>query len=121
MSSINRHDYLRQSHRMRELHREPLRFHPHPARDLNAEEQSEKGIRADVPLPHHIHADYRGTGDDDVAVAMTSVKSHSFLVLIGQIHKWMRNPNHFVEDEEEESLMYSVRVSAKDLLMVGSA
>lgn len=34
-----------------------------------------------------------------------------------QIHKWMRNPNHFVEDEEEESLMYSVRVSAKDLLM----
>ena len=31
---------------------------------------------------------------------------------------WMANPDQFVEDEDDDTLSYSVRISAQDLLMV---
>jgi hypothetical protein len=35
-----------------------------------------------------------------------------------QCEKWMENPDQFVEDEDEDSFTYSVRISSQDLLMV---
>ena len=35
-----------------------------------------------------------------------------------QCEKWSTNPDLFVEDEDEDSFSYSVRISAQDLLMV---
>lgn len=34
-----------------------------------------------------------------------------------QCEKWMENPDQFVEDEDEDTFTYSVRISAQDLLM----
>ena len=31
---------------------------------------------------------------------------------------WTANPNQFVEDEDEKTFAYSVRISAQDLLLV---
>ena len=31
---------------------------------------------------------------------------------------WSANPNQFVEDEDEKTFAYSVRISAQDLLLV---
>lgn len=35
-----------------------------------------------------------------------------------QCDKWSDNPDQFVEDEDEDSFTYSVRISSQDLLMV---
>lgn len=35
-----------------------------------------------------------------------------------QIENWSNNPDAFVEDEDEDSFAYSVRISAQDLLLV---
>ena len=35
-----------------------------------------------------------------------------------QIETWSNNPDAFVEDEDEDSFAYSVRISAQDLLLV---
>ncbi|GLH02685.1 Importin-9 [Gryllus bimaculatus] len=34
-----------------------------------------------------------------------------------QVHVWTTNPNQFVEDEDENTFAYSVRISAQDLLL----
>lgn len=34
-----------------------------------------------------------------------------------QVHVWTNNPNQFVEDEDENTFAYSVRISAQDLLL----
>ena len=34
---------------------------------------------------------------------------------------WSLNPDQFVEDEDDDTFSYSVRISAQDLLLVGSA
>ena len=31
---------------------------------------------------------------------------------------WMANPDQFVEDEDDDTFSYSVRISAQDLLLV---
>ena len=35
-----------------------------------------------------------------------------------QIRMWSENPDQFVEDEDDETLSYSVRISAQDVLLV---
>ncbi len=35
-----------------------------------------------------------------------------------QCEKWAENPETFVEDEDEDSFTYSVRISSQDLLTV---
>ena len=35
-----------------------------------------------------------------------------------QCEKWSENPEQFVEDEDEDSFTYSVRISSQDLLTV---
>ena len=45
------------------------------------------------------------------------VQSIHFIILF-QCDKWSQNPDLFVEDEDEDSFSYSVRISAQDLLMV---
>jgi hypothetical protein len=35
-----------------------------------------------------------------------------------QVRVWTADPNQFVEDEDEETFAYSVRISAQDLLLV---
>lgn len=35
-----------------------------------------------------------------------------------QVRAWTANPNQFVEDEDEATFAYSVRISAQDLLLV---
>ena len=39
-------------------------------------------------------------------------------VCVRQIENWSNNPDAFVEDEDEDSFAYSVRISAQDLLLV---
>ena len=34
---------------------------------------------------------------------------------------WSLNPDQFVEDEDDDTFSYSVRISAQDLLLVGGA
>ena len=41
-------------------------------------------------------------------------------VLCQQIRLWSNNPDQFVEDEDEDSFSYSVRISAQDLLLVSN-
>ena len=41
-------------------------------------------------------------------------------VLCWQIRLWSNNPDQFVEDEDEDSFSYSVRISAQDLLLVSN-
>lgn len=36
-----------------------------------------------------------------------------------QIKVWSSNPHQFVEDEDDDTLSYTVRISAQDLLLVG--
>ena len=36
----------------------------------------------------------------------------------GQERMWMANPDQFVEDEDDDTFSYSVRISAQDLLLV---
>lgn len=40
------------------------------------------------------------------------------IFLFPQCEKWEENPDQFVEDEDEDSFTYSVRISSQDLLMV---
>lgn len=35
-----------------------------------------------------------------------------------QASSWSENPDRFVEDEDDETLSYSVRISAQDVLLV---
>ena len=35
-----------------------------------------------------------------------------------QVRLWTNNPDQFVEDEDDETFSYSVRISAQDLLLV---
>ncbi len=37
---------------------------------------------------------------------------------ISQIKVWTANPQQFVEDEDDDTFSYSVRISAQDLLLV---
>lgn len=41
--------------------------------------------------------------------------------LFVQCEKWAENPDQFVEDEDEDSFTYSVRISSQDLLMVSAS
>ena len=38
--------------------------------------------------------------------------------LLFQCEKWTDNPDQFVEEEDEDSFSYSVRISSQDLLLV---
>ena len=42
------------------------------------------------------------------------------IVLLFQCEKWTDNPDQFVEEEDEDSFTYSVRISSQDLLLVSS-
>ena len=46
----------------------------------------------------------------------------SFLISISivsyQVYQWTADPNQFVEDEDDDTFSYSVRISAQDLLLV---
>lgn len=47
--------------------------------------------------------------------------SHSHLLTtpsVAQIKAWTANPQQFVEDEDDDTFSYSVRISAQDLLLV---
>lgn len=44
-----------------------------------------------------------------------------YLPLVHQIENWSSNPDAFVEDEDEDSFAYSVRISAQDLLLVSGS
>jgi hypothetical protein len=35
-----------------------------------------------------------------------------------QVSLWLSDPNQFVEDEDEDTMSYSVRISAENLLLV---
>lgn len=37
---------------------------------------------------------------------------------VSQIKVWTANPQQFVEDEDDDTFSYSVRISAQDLLLV---
>lgn len=41
-----------------------------------------------------------------------------FTILFPQIKAWTTNPQQFVEDEDDDTFSYSVRISAQDLLLV---
>ena len=41
-----------------------------------------------------------------------------YVVNILQVQLWSTNLDHFVEDEDDETFSYSVRISAQDLLEV---
>jgi len=43
---------------------------------------------------------------------------YSLTYLKLQVRVWTANPNQFVEDEDEKTFAYSVRISAQDLLLV---
>jgi len=43
-----------------------------------------------------------------------------FLFMLLQVRMWSTNPDQFVEDEDDETYSYSVRISAQDLLLVCS-
>lgn len=47
--------------------------------------------------------------------------THLALVCFFQIKVWTANPQQFVEDEDDDTFSYSVRISAQDLLLVGDA
>ena len=42
-------------------------------------------------------------------------------ILFCQVSLWSLNPDQFVEDEDDDTFSYSVRISAQDLLLVGGA
>lgn len=39
---------------------------------------------------------------------------------VSQIKVWTANPQQFVEDEDDDTFSYSVRISAQDLLLVSA-
>ena len=45
--------------------------------------------------------------------------TESFCPLL-EVDLWSNDPNQFVEDEDEETLSYSVRISAQFLILVSS-
>ena len=44
--------------------------------------------------------------------------SSDTVLLLFQCEKWTDNPDQFVEEEDEDSFTYSVRISSQDLLLV---
>lgn len=46
------------------------------------------------------------------------IRPDCFALLSVQIKVWTANPQQFVEDEDDDTFSYSVRISAQDLLLV---
>ena len=46
------------------------------------------------------------------------MKTLRTLPVVFQIKVWTANPQQFVEDEDDDTFSYSVRISAQDLLLV---
>lgn len=94
----------------------------HSAGKQQVQEHSEEGSAWAHLLHHPVHADHWRPGE-----AMTTVKSISVdsdwrcgHCCPPQGKVWTANPQQFVEDEDDDTFSYSVRISAQDLLLVRS-
>lgn len=85
------------------------------------EHSEESSTRAHI-LHHPLYADHGGSGLWEVWVCVLSLFFFIAFIFtlssVSQIKVWTANPQQFVEDEDDDTFSYSVRISAQDLLLV---
>lgn len=95
---------------------------PHAAGEQQVQEHSEEGSTWTHLLHHPVHADHWGPGEDWPEHMRLLMCKYSTCIhcdsLFLQIKVWTANPQQFVEDEDDDTFSYSVRISAQDLLLV---
>lgn len=105
-----------------------LRVCPHAAGKQQVQDHGEESPAGAHLLRHSVHADHRGPGEQGSALSsprpqgahvfLDSLPSLNTLSFFPQIKAWTANPQQFVEDEDDDTFSYSVRISAQDLLLV---
>ena len=93
----------------------------HAAGEHQVQDDGEEGPARAYLLRHPLHADHRGPGECAARQRTLHIPALGFPLTsfsLRQIKAWTANPQQFVEDEDDDTFSYSVRISAQDLLLV---